>query len=80
MQLSATGLPKLPARGYYAVYLVRNGKSFAPCGTFVVRSAEYGVSVTLNAPYRLRSGDSWVVTRQLAGHHAPGPVVLRPLA
>ena len=80
MQLSATGLPKLPARDYYAVYLVRNGKPFAPCGTFIVRSAEQGVSVTLNAPYRLRSSDSWIVTRELAGVDAPGPVVLRPLA
>ncbi len=80
MQLSATGLPKLPAHGYYAVYLFRDGKPFLPCGTFVVAGENRGVSVRLNAPYHLRPGDSWVVTLQMPGHHEPGKVVLRPTA
>jgi len=78
MKLSATGLPKLPPHTYYTVWLMRNGKPFAPCGTFVVRDESAGVSVWLNAPYRLRPGDTWVVTRQLAGANDAGPVVLRP--
>lgn len=78
MQISVTGLPKLPSRGYYAVYLMRNGKPLAPCGTFVVAGRDHGASVWLNAPYELRAGDSWVVTKQLPGHHEVGPVVLRP--
>ena len=78
MQISVTGLPKLPPRGYYTVYLVRNGKPLAPCGTFVVAGRDHGVSVWLNAPYELRAGDSWVVTKQLPGHHEAGPIVLRP--
>jgi len=78
MQLNVTGLPKLPPRGYYAVFLVRNGKIFAPCGTFVVAGVAHGTSVKLNAPYRLEHGDSWVVTKQMPGNHEPGPVVLRP--
>ena len=79
MRLSARGLPKLPAKGYYEVFLVRHGKIFGPCGSFVVRSADSAVSVALNAPYRLRRGDSWVVTKQLAGAHEAGAIVLKPL-
>jgi hypothetical protein len=44
-----------------------------------VKSKDIGVSVQLNAPYELKSGDSWVVTRQPPGVHTPGRVVLRPL-
>ncbi len=80
MQISVTGLPKLPPRGYYTVYLVRDGKPYAPCGTFVVEGKDHGVSVWLNAPYDVRRGDTWVVTKQLPGHHAAGPIVLRPSA
>jgi hypothetical protein len=80
MQLSVTGLPKLPPRGYYTVYLMRDGKPYAPCGTFVVAGKAYGTSVSLNAPYELRRGDTWVVTKQMPGHHEAGPVVLQPRA
>jgi hypothetical protein len=76
MTLAATGLAKLPAHGYYEVFLTRNGKIWAPCGTFRVESATSAVSVKLNAPYDLRRGDGWVVTRQLPGHRDAGPVVL----
>jgi hypothetical protein len=79
MRLTATGLPKLPARGYYAVYLTRNGKPLLPCGVFVVRSEHGAVSVQLNAPYRVRSGDSWVVTKELPGDHGAGQIVLHPV-
>jgi hypothetical protein len=78
MKLSATGLPKLPAHGYYTVWLVRNGKPWASCGAFVVAGTHRAVSVGLNAPYRLQRGDSWVVTKQLAGRGDVGPVVLKP--
>ncbi len=80
MQLNVTGLPKMPSHGYYAVFLVRNGKIYAPCGTFVVAGAGRGTSVRLNAPYTLQHGDTWVVTRQLPGHSEPGAIVLRPTA
>jgi hypothetical protein len=78
MQLNVTGLPKMPPHGYYAVFLVRNGKIYAPCGTFVVAGADRGTSVHLNAPYQIHAGDSWVVTKQMPGRKEPGPVVLRP--
>jgi hypothetical protein len=79
MRLSAVGLPKLPQGGYYEVFLTRDSKIWAPCGSFVVRDRKTGVSVPLNAPYRLEPGDSWVVTRQEPGQHTPGAVILRPL-
>jgi hypothetical protein len=79
MRLSVTGLPKLPPRGYYAVYLTRNGKPFLPCGVFIVKSKNGAVSVQLNAPYHLRAGDSWVVTRELPGDRSAGQIVLHPL-
>ena len=80
MTLSVTGLPKLPRYGYYEVFLTRNGKIFAPCGTFAVKSVAGAVSVKLNAPYELHRGDGWVVTKQLRGHHEAGPVVLKQLS
>jgi hypothetical protein len=35
--------------------------------------------VQLNAPYRLRHSDTWVVTRQTPASHEPGAVVLKPV-
>jgi hypothetical protein len=80
MQLSVAGLPKLPPHGYYTVYLMRNGKPYAPCGAFVVAGKTHAASVSLNAPYHLRDGDTWIVTKQMPGHHEAGPVVFRPRA
>jgi hypothetical protein len=79
MQLSATGLPKLPTHGYYEVFLTRNGKPWASCGVFIVKSAGSAVSVRLNAPYDVQRGDGWVVTKQLPGRREAGPVVLQPI-
>jgi hypothetical protein len=62
MELAALGLPKLPSHGYYEVYLVRHGQIVGPCGSFVVKDPKVGITVELNAPYRLHYGDSWVVT------------------
>lgn len=79
MRLSVTGLPTLPRHGYYAVYLTRNGKPLLPCGVFVVQSVRAAVTVQLNAPYHVRAGDSWVVTKELPGEHGAGQVVLHPV-
>jgi hypothetical protein len=78
IKISVTGLPKLPRHGYYTVFLVRNGKPLAPCGFFVVASRSSGESLWLNAPYKLQKHDTWVVTKQMPGDRAAGPVVLRP--
>jgi hypothetical protein len=79
MTLDATGLPALPEGGRYAVYLVR-GSDWEPCGWFSVAGPHTGVTVDLNAPYDLHSGDTWVVTRQAAGASGHGETVLRPTA
>ncbi len=79
MTLSVVGLPKLPGGGFYEVYLVRGGRPWGSCGTFVVSSSARPLTLTLNAPYGLRKGDSWVVTRELPGRK-PGQTVLRAVS
>lgn len=78
MTLDVQGLPKLPAHIYYEVYLVRDGHPWGSCGTFVVSNASKVVQVSLNAPYKLQKGDTWVVTRQTPGSE-PGKTVMRPV-
>ena len=55
MRLRVTGL----AEGKYALWLTRGGSLAEPCGTFAVASGR--ASVPLNAPYKLRTFDGWVV-------------------
>lgn len=68
------GLRPLPAGQFYEMYLTRNGKVVATCGTFRLTS---GDSVRLNAPYDLRSYSGWIVTREGRGTSTHHPVVLR---
>lgn len=75
MQLEVRGLHALPAGGYYELYLTRHGKPAASCGTFAVHGER--TRIQLNAPYRLRSFDGWVVTEHRPGMTEDGPVVLR---
>jgi hypothetical protein len=81
MTVRVVGLPQLPPRNYYEVYLVRNGKPWGSCGTFRVGngSPDQEVTVTLSAPYSLHKGDTWVVTRPGAGGTEPGQTVLQPV-
>ncbi|MDP9491604.1 MAG: anti-sigma factor [Actinomycetota bacterium] len=60
MAMTVRGLPDLPEGRHYELWLTRDGKAVAPCGRFRTD----GNTVTyLNAPYRLRKYDGWVVTR-----------------
>ena len=79
MTLSVLGLPKLANHGYYEVYLVRHGQPWGLCGTFRGAGSSTALTVTLNAPYSLHKGDSWVVTRPNAGGVEPGQTVLSPV-
>ena len=79
MTLRVVGLPSQP-HTYYEVYLVRGGKPWGSCGKFRIASSSHALTVTLNAPYPLRSGDSWVVTRSVPGGSEPGQTVLRPVS
>jgi hypothetical protein len=61
-------------RAYYELWLTRDGKPVAPCGTFRVNART--TTVRLSVPYDFKRFDGWVVTRQDTGKHDPGPVVL----
>ena len=65
MRFTVQGLPKLPRGGYYELYLTRHGRIAAACGTFNVHGGR--TTVSLNAPYKLKGFDGWVVTRHLPG-------------
>ncbi len=78
MQLTVTGLPKLPDHAYYVVFLVRDGKPWAPCGAFNVAGPKRGTTVNLTAPYELKKGDTWAVMEQTPHASSPGPAVLWP--
>jgi len=73
LQVSVHGLKPLPRGEYYEMFLTRDGKRVATCGTF--RTTD-GDSVVLNAPYDLRRFSGWVVTREKPGSNRH-PVVLR---
>ena len=73
LRLEARGLPKLE-HGYYEMYLT-HGKHSWTCGTFA-GGGQSTVKVRLTVPYSFRSGDGWIVTKQLSGHATPGPTVL----
>jgi len=78
MTLRVSGLPLASAPTYYVVWLVRHGKPWAPCGEFVVSNAARSLTFTLNAPYSLKRGDTWIVTRHKFGQSGAGRTVLRP--
>ena len=61
MELTVRGLPPLPAGGTYELWLTRAGTLAAPCGTFATTDGT--TVVPLNAPYRLRRYDGWVIVR-----------------
>jgi hypothetical protein len=79
MTLTAVGLPKLAPHYYYEVYLIRDGRLSGSCGTFRVTNSKLPVTVTLNSPYTLEKGDSWIVKRPGPGNVEPGKTVLRPV-
>lgn len=60
MAMTVRGLPQLPEGRHYELWLTRDGKTVASCGRF---RTEANTVAYLNAPYRLRSYDGWVVTR-----------------
>ena len=63
MRMTVQGLPRLAKGEEYELWLSRDGKPVKPCGTFVVAD-EGRTVVALNAPYKLKSFDGWVVTRR----------------
>jgi len=75
MEMTVRGLPEQTQRAsYYELWLTRNGKPAAPCGSFRVHGA--ATTVRLSVPYPLKRFDGWVVTVQTPSGREPGPVVL----
>lgn len=74
MVMSVRGLATLPRGQLYELFLTRRGKAAASCGTFVVHGGT--TEVTLNAPYRLKTFDGWVVTRHDESRPESGTVLL----
>lgn len=61
MTIAVKGLAPLPRGKTYELWLTKNGKLADPCGTFVVGPG--ATEVPLNAPYKLKEYDGWVVVR-----------------
>jgi hypothetical protein len=76
MELLVSGLPRQSnPQSYYELWLTRNGKPVAPCGSFRVNALN--TTVRLSVPYTFSRFDGWVVTAQPAHLRSIGPVVLR---
>ncbi len=75
MEMTVAGLPKEQSRAaYYELWLTKQGKAVAPCGTFRVHGKKTTVRFTV--PYDLKRYDGWIVTAQPRDETPPGPVVL----
>ena len=61
MTLEVSGLPALPEGETYTLWLTRDGALAESCGSFVVAAGT--TKVPLNAPYRLKQFDDWVIVR-----------------
>jgi len=62
MTLEVAGLPALPEGETYTLWLTKDGALSESCGSFVV-VATGTTKVPLNAPYRLKQFDDWVIVR-----------------
>jgi hypothetical protein len=75
MELSVTGLPQRE-RGYYELFVWRQGKPTFPCTGF--RMVGDKTTVHFTVPYELKAGTELVVTEVVRGKHDwPGRVVMR---
>jgi hypothetical protein len=66
LELQVDGLPDLPDDHYYVLWLAKDGKYAATCGSFKVQGHTV---VDMTASYRLSNYDAWVVSE--AGENAP---------
>jgi hypothetical protein len=74
MLIRIRGLKPLE-NGWYELFLTKEGKKIAPCGTFAVR--EDGVTeVRLSVAYNLKDFDGWVVVAYDLKTHKTGPPLL----
>jgi hypothetical protein len=71
------GLPQLEQGQYYELWLTQNRRVAVSCGRFLVDADGRAIDVWLNAPYRFRDYDDWVVTREGPGKDDRSPWLLR---
>jgi hypothetical protein len=75
MQVQVSGLPIQQQRSaFYELWLTRNGKAIAPCGTFRVHGKKTNLHFTVS--YEFKKFDGWIVTAQPDVKRKVGPVVL----
>ena len=63
MKMTVAGLDPPPSGRPFELWLTKNGKLAALCGSFVT-NAKGSASVSLNAPYRFSDYDGWVVVEE----------------
>jgi hypothetical protein len=69
MLVRVKGLRQLPKGQYYELYLTRNGKLAAYCGSFAVTSGR--TTVRFSIPYSLKGRIGWVVTPSVPRRNPP---------
>jgi hypothetical protein len=74
LEVQVTGLRTLPENSYYVLYLTKHKRPAVACGTFRVHQGQ--TVVRMNAPYRFKSYDGWVVVAHEPGATRPGPTLL----
>jgi FlaG/FlaF family flagellin (archaellin) len=60
MQLVVDGLPHLGDKGYYVLWLAKDGKYAGTCGTFDVNGR---TTVDMTASYEVSEYDTWVISQ-----------------
>jgi hypothetical protein len=77
MELTVTGLPKQPGRGYYELFVWRDGEPGYPCVGFKM-PLDGSTTVNFTVPYELTDETELVVTAIQPGIvRWPGKVVMR---
>ena len=67
MLVDVFDLPPTPSGGYYMLWLSRNGKPVAPCGSFNTATVNKETIVRLSAAYSFNGINGWIVTREVPG-------------
>jgi Anti-sigma-K factor rskA, C-terminal len=65
LELTVSGLPELPPGNFYVLWLAKDGKYAATCGSFRVRSGT--TTYRWKAAYRLDDYDEWVISARPPG-------------
>jgi hypothetical protein len=66
LEMTVRGIPALPPRGWYDLYLTEHGKRGLLCGTFRAGAAAV-TRVSMSTPYPLDETSGWIVTASVPG-------------